>query len=172
MSRLIAVFLHVTSAMGVFRALGMEGVALYQYRRARNAAQVQTASNGFQTAHRWAPITGAATIISGIYLTQTVWGWRAAWINTALVCTLLVALLSGITASPQLTRMRNGTQPQDSTLWTSLTTRAGLLVGILFLMSVKPPLDVSLIAVAIAAGAGFLAGFRPFQSRNAAVAAR
>ncbi|MGH9144728.1 MAG: hypothetical protein ACRD2I_26605, partial [Vicinamibacterales bacterium] len=156
---------------GVFCALGMEGIALHQYRRAP-AAQAQTASNGFQAAHRWAPVTGAATIVSGAYLAQTVWGWRAAWINTALGCALLVALISAVTASPQLARMRSGAQPHDSTLWTSFAMRTGLLVGILFLMSVKPPLDISLSAAAIATVAGFLANLRPFRSRNATVTAR
>ena len=172
MPRVIVTFLHVTSAMGVFCALGMEGVALYQSRRARGTVQVQTASNGFQAAHRWAPSTGAATVLTGAYLAQTVWGWHAAWINVALGCTLLVALLSAVTATRQLPRMRSGTQRYDWTLWTSFTTRTGLLIGILFLMSVKPPLDVSLMAVTISTAAGLVANVRPFRARSAVVPAR
>jgi hypothetical protein len=158
--------------MGVFCALGMEGVALYQYRRASGSVEVKTASNGFHAAHRWAPLTGAATVLSGAYLAQTVWGWRTAWIDVALGCTLLVALLSAVTEKRQLPRMRSGTQPYDWTLWTSFTTRTGLLVGILFLMSVKPPLDVSLMAVTISTVAGLVANLRRFRSSNAAVPAR
>ena len=40
----------------------------------------------------------------------------------------------------------------------SFLTRLGILVGIVFLMTVKPPLQPSLIAVTAAAGVGFLAG--------------
>jgi len=172
MPRVIATFLHVTSAMGVFCALGMEGVALYQYRRAPGPVQVQTAANAFQAAHRWAPLTGAATVLSGAYLAETVWGWRTAWIDVALSCTLLVALLSAVAAKRQLPRMRIGTQPYDRTLWTSFTTRTGLLIGILFLMSVKPPLDISLLSVTISTAAGLVANLRPFRSRSAVAPAR
>jgi hypothetical protein len=39
-------------------------------------------------------------------------------------------------------------------------------------MSVKPPLDMSLMAVTISTAAGLLANFLPFGSRNAVVTAR
>jgi hypothetical protein len=170
MSRIIAVFFHVTSGMGVFCALGMEGIALYQYRRASGAAQIEGALRGYEVSHRAAPLTGAATILSGVYLAQTVWGWRAAWINIALAGVLLVAVISAVTAASQLARMRAGGPPHEPVFGTSFTTRTGLLMGILFLMTVKPPFDVSLIAAAIGAGVGFLAGVRPFKARAQASA--
>lgn len=172
MTFLIAVFLHVTSGMGVFSALGMEAVALYQYRHATGAAHVQNALTGFEVAHKAAPLTGAATILSGAYLAQTALGWRAAWINIALACTILVAIISAITATSQVARMRAGLQPHESTLGPSFTTRTGLLIGILFLMTVKPPLDMSLIAVTTATGVGFLTGVRPFRQRARVSAVR
>jgi hypothetical protein len=163
MSRVIAVFLHVASGMGVFCALGIEGIALYQCRRASDAAQRLVASGGFQVAHRAAPLTGAATILTGVYLAQTVWGWHAAWINISLVAVLLVAAVSAVTAPPQLARMRAGVAPHSTLFGPSFTIRSGLLIAVVFLMTTKPPMDVSLIAVLSGAGAGALAGARPFR---------
>jgi hypothetical protein len=48
----------------------------------------------------------------------------------------------------------------------SFLTRLGILIGIVFLMTVKPPLQASLIAMATAAGAGCLACLPRFGRRT------
>jgi uncharacterized membrane protein len=163
MARLLGEFVHIVSAMGVFCALGIEAIALYQDRRAVDATQAEIASSGLRAAHRIAPLAGAATVVSGWYLTQTVWGWHAGWITISLACVMIVAAISATTAAGQA-HVRAGRTRARVRMSPSFTLRAGLLVGILFLMTVKPPFAVSLIAVTIAAGAGWLIGLRPMTA--------
>jgi hypothetical protein len=54
---------------------------------------------------------------------------------------------------------------RDPRLWVSLQTRLGIVLGIVFLMTVKPGLGVSLLAMAAAAGLG-LASSLPAWSRS------
>jgi uncharacterized membrane protein len=166
MARLLAEFVHIVSAMGVFCALGIEGVALYQDRRAGDATHAEVASSGFRAAHRIAPLAGAATVVSGAYLTQTVWGWHAAWITISLACVIVVATISATTAARQLSEMHERRRRDDLYVSPSITTRAGLLIGILFLMTVKPPFNVSVIAVAIAAAPGVVLGVRRLARKS------
>ena len=48
----------------------------------------------------------------------------------------------------------------------SFLTRLGILIGIVFLMTVKPPLEASLIAMATAAGVGLLSALTCFGRRT------
>ena len=52
----------------------------------------------------------------------------------------------------------------------SFIVRASLLIGIVFLMTVKPPLEESLLAIAAAGGVGVLLGM-PSRRRQAVRAA-
>jgi hypothetical protein len=78
MVRTVLVFMHVTGAIGVFGALAIEGAVLLQIRQSPNSAQLQTVLTAFRLVPRVAIPSLLVTILSGLYLTATVWGWRAA----------------------------------------------------------------------------------------------
>ena len=82
--RLLFVFIHVVSAMGVFGTLAIEGALLLRLRRVADTADMLDALNGFRLLRFLAPLSLGLTVMSGMYLVRTVWGWRAAWINVAL----------------------------------------------------------------------------------------
>jgi hypothetical protein len=101
------------------------------------------------------------TVLAGLYLAATQWGWREAWIDAAMGGVVLVGAVWGTMTGARLARLRREGRSvplTDPVLWRSLTIRAGLLVGVIFLMTVKPGLAVSLIALGIGLAAGLLAG--------------
>ena len=68
MPRPLILFIHITAAMGVFAAMGIEGVALLQLRRASSLAQLQAAVNGLRLMQRVMALSALTLVLSGLYL--------------------------------------------------------------------------------------------------------
>lgn len=165
MVRTVLVFMHVTGAIGVFGALAIEGAVLLQIRQSADSAQLRTVVTAFHLVPRMAIPSLLVTILSGAYLTATVWGWRAAWIDVGLLGLIVTAAVGAAATGPRIERLRNTLNTddrRDPLLLGSFIIRTFILVGIVFLMTVKPPLGASLIAMATAGGAGFLAALACF----------
>jgi hypothetical protein len=165
MVRTVFVFIHVTSAMGVFGALAIEGAVLLQIRRSADSTQLRAALTDFRLVPRVAIPGLLLTTLSGLYLTTTVWGWRAAWIDVALAGLMAPAAIGAATTGPRIARLRttlNREDGRDPLLAASFIMRTLILIGVVFLMTVKPPLEASLITMAIMAGAGLLAALPRF----------
>ena len=96
--RSLFVFIHVVSAMGVFGALAIEGALLLRLRRAADTADMLDALSGFRLLRVLAPLSLGPTVISGMYLVRTVWGWHAAWINVTFA-SLVLAVVVGVTTT-------------------------------------------------------------------------
>jgi hypothetical protein len=168
MIRTVLVFIHVTSAIGVFGALAIEGAVLLQIRRSADSVHLRTALNDFRLVPRVAIPSLLVTILSGLYLTATVWGWRTAWIDVGLLGLIVTAAIGAAATGPGIARAQktlNAVGGRDPLLLGSFIMRTFLLIGIVFLMTVKPPLEASLIAMATAAGAGLLAVLPRFGRR-------
>ena len=164
MLRLLVTFVHVSAAMGVFGATAIEGASLLELNRAGTSP---TAPGGFGLAQRAGSISFTLLLLSGIYLTHAVWGWRTAWVDVALLGLVGMGAIDASVTRRAMERLRVASdvgREYNVLVW-SFLTRLGILIGIVFLMTVKPPLQPSLIAVAAAAGAGFLAG-RPARRRH------
>jgi len=169
MAYVLALFLHVAFAMALFAGLGIEGATLLRARRAEGPTE--PAGSSLLWAQRLAGPGLGGTVLVGLYLAGTTWGWRVAWIDLAIAGVLLVGAVWGTMTGARLARLhREGHAGPlaDPVLWWSFTTRTGLLVGIVFLMTVKPGLAVSLIALAVALAAGLLAGRPRRQGKSAA----
>ena len=96
--RSLFVFIHVVSAMGVFGTLAIEGALLLRLRRAADTADRLDALSGFRVLRVLAPLSLGPTVMSGMYLVRTVWGWHAAWINVAFA-SLVLAVVGGVTTT-------------------------------------------------------------------------
>src|ERR1700730_766217 len=161
MLRPVLVFIHVSSAMGIFGALAIECAALLQLRRAVEPSDALRALNSYGLVRIVAIPSLLLTIASGIYLTVTVWGWEAAWIQVGFSSMLVMAVIGAVATGVKVTRLQKNPADyrRDAILWASLISRVFIVLGIIFLMTVKPPLQMSLIAMAIAVVAGLVASF-------------
>ncbi len=169
MARIVLVFVHVTSAIGVFAALAIEGALLLQIRRSVDSAQLRAALAGFRLVPRVAIPSLLITLLSGMYLTTTVWGWSTAWIDVAFPSLIVTAIVGATTTGPRIARLQKTLDQErrgDPFLSASFLMRASILVGVVFLMTVKPPMQASSIAMATASGAGLLAALACFGRRT------
>jgi xanthosine utilization system XapX-like protein len=170
----IVLFIHVLSAIALFIAIALEGFLLVRLRSARDREELQFPVRAFR---RLGVIYGPAflgLLLGGIYLAAKL-GSREAWIPLALGATLLMAVAGGLMTGRRMSRLRKVlTTITDSSesllslarskaLVVSYGVRAGLAVGIVFLMSTMPSLLPSLGALGAGSVAGILLAFR-FQS--------
>jgi hypothetical protein len=161
----LALFAHVTGALGLFVALGLEWNALAGLRSARTAEDARRSLGTFGTLRVLGPISLLTILASGLYLTATV-GWQG-WNAVGLLALVLIGVLGAGSNASRLPRLgralagREGTLPpglisqlRDGILWSSMVARAAIALGIVFLMTTKPDAAGALVALAVAAGLG------------------
>ena len=171
----LVLFAHVVGALGLFGAIALEWTSLLRLRRATTVGQ----------AREWAGVIGSvgrinfpsmlAILVSGIYMTVTVWaasGFGAiGWIVASFVAMIALAVIGArLNRQPMATLMQAlsaepsqrddvsealSRQVRNPLLWLSAQTRAGIALGIVFCMTVKPDLSGAALAIVIAAALGF-----------------
>jgi hypothetical protein len=137
----IALFVHIVGALLLFVLLTVEGLAL---RQGFTAARLNRVLG---------PISALTILVPGFYMTAAQWGWKG-WIVVGVTAWVLIAVAGAATGVGLLARRLN-----TRTAAASWSIRVGMALGVVFLMTVKPDLLVAVIAVAIGAALGGVAGF-------------
>lgn len=164
----LALFSHVVGAALVFVALTVEGVGLRSLRRAVTSEQVREGLGVTQLARVVGPLSALLIVLPGLYMTLTVWGWRA-WIGVSLLGWLAIAVLGAFggirlgrsaaaVAEPGAAGAGSSGHLHDRFAADSWWPRVGLAMGVVFLMTVKPQLLGALLALALAGALGLLFG--------------
>ncbi|MBX5484668.1 MAG: hypothetical protein IRZ16_22830 [Myxococcaceae bacterium] len=173
----VVVFLHVVSATGLVAALALEGVTLARLGTAPTVEVARDRAGGF-AAMPWVGIPSMVLILlTGGYLATT-WGWKPEWIRIAIPALLMFPLLGGTLTRKGITAIQQTlAAPRESNagpgklgslqLWLSWGIRVGTLVGVVFLMEVKPALAVAVTAMAIAVAMGAALAFLPLPGKEA-----
>jgi hypothetical protein len=165
----ITLFIHVVSDIGLMAGIGIWLVALVALRRAERVEHVRVITGMIFLSDTFYRISGALLLGSGVYMTVTVWGFDTAWIDVALATLFLVVPVGPLVAEPRMKAIAkaaadapDGTLPpalraqiHSPILATSLYVMATTVLGIVFLMTVKPELVPGIVSVltAIALGA-------------------
>ena len=164
----VVLFLHVSGAIGYFAGIGIWLFGMVGLRRAQRVEEVRPLTN---LAGQLGPLFGISMLLilaTGLYMAITAWGLQTGWIDVALVSLILSAPLGTAFIEPRrraIARLAqeapDGPLPQaleqrihDPVLLTALQTVTILLLGIVFLMTNKPSLIVSLIVMAVALALG------------------
>jgi hypothetical protein len=162
-------FIHVVSVIGLFIALAAEGAILFRIRTAQSVDETRFFVGAFQRFRIVAIPSFLGILVGGLYLASK-WGRGIFWIPFALGATLLIMLIGGLVTGKRIARLRNAlssdeidlpikaisAKTKDNALLISYGLRAGLGLGIVFLMTAKPDLPGSLGALAAGCGAGLL----------------
>jgi len=159
---------HIVGAFGVFIAVGVWLFAAAALRRAQQVAQVRALA-GLTIASGSVAVAGVLLLAAaGLYMALTTWGWQTAWIDVATVSFLLLAPFGGAVIDPRIRALgKAADEAPDGPLPASLAARIydpivgvglhvyiSVLLGIVFLMTTKPTLVLSVLAIAIAATLG------------------
>jgi hypothetical protein len=162
-------FIHVVSALGLFIALAAEGAIFFRIRTSQSLEEAKFFIRAFQRLRIIAIPSFLGILVGGLYLAPK-WGRGTFWIPFALGATLLIMLIGGLVTGMRVARLKKvlsstendvsieaiATKTKDNALLISYGLRAGLGLGIVFLMTTKPELLGSLGALAAGCGAGLL----------------
>lgn len=170
----LVLFLHITGAFGLIAAMTLEAIGLRGLRRAvrsDDALMWLGISRGIVL--RLAPASLGLILVSGLYMTATAWGWKG-WILVALASLILLALVGALGTGIRMDRIGraigqiHGPLPddlkaalRDPIFVISIRTRLGIVLGIVFVMTVKPSGVAALVVILLATVIGFLAGQIP-----------
>jgi hypothetical protein len=186
---MIVVFAHVVGAMALFGALLMEWSLLRKLFRANTADQARETVDAFDAIWRvrptaLGPVALVVTLLTGIYLAIQ-WRWEPPWIRVGFASILLLPLFGGTITGRKLGNLKKmlpASGPLASTdlervrdplLSLSLRARFGIVLGVVFLMEVKPPLLEGLIAMSVSIAAAIaLRGGARHSTEYTAVAKR
>jgi hypothetical protein len=158
----IALFLHIAGALGFFVVLGLEWIGLSQVRRAKLPDEARAILGMVKSADRLGFISMPTTIVTGIYMLLTVWGW-VPWIIVVLGALVLEIVLFVVLAKPRMATIEQALAAEtefvsqtfhdlvnDPILWISIRTRVAIILGIVFLKIATPDLGGSLLTIGIA----------------------
>ena len=132
----VSLFLHIVGALLLFVLLTIEGVALRQ---------------GFIAARlnrMLGPISALTILVPGLYMSASQWGWKG-WIVVGIAAWVLIAVAGAATG---ITLLAGRLKTRDAAV--SWSVRVGMALAVVFIMTVKPDLTVSTIAVVIGAVLG------------------
>jgi hypothetical protein len=156
----IALFLHVVGALGIFAVLGVEWAAAGALRHATDVAEARPWFAQLRSLGRLGGPSGITILVTGIYMGTTA-GGRQAWIGLGLLGLVFLAVVGGIGGrrvaaiarelySPSMHRDAHRFRLQDPLLVASLRVRTAVAMGVVFLMTSKPPAGLALAAMGAA----------------------
>jgi hypothetical protein len=171
----LVLFLHILGAFGLIAALTLEAVGLRGLRRAvrtEDALMWLGISRGLVL--RLAPASLGLILVTGLYMMATTWGPKG-WIVVALASLVLLAVVGALGTGIRMARIGSAVGGasagplsddlqralRDPILLTSLRTRLAIVLGVVFLMTVKPSSLASVVVIILAAAIGLLASQIP-----------
>jgi hypothetical protein len=160
----LALFVHIVGAIGTFIGVSVWLFAAAALRRAQHVGQVRALTSLIQPSGVLAIVSIVLLGVAGFYMALTVWGERATWIIVATVSFLLLAPFGAFVIDPRLRALGkaaaavpDGPLPaslavrtHDPLVAISLYTYVSVLLGIVFLMTTKPSLVDSILAMVVA----------------------
>jgi hypothetical protein len=171
----IVLFLHVLGAIGLFVGLALEGFVLARLRASGTTGDARFFVGAWHRLKRVYIPSFAGVFLGGLYLASIVGNRATMWLAVSLGGFLLIMAVGGLITGRRMGALRKlvaaDTPPaafqtvaaatQAKALLVGYGVRLGLATGIVFLMTTKPDLAVSLAALAVAAVAGVALALKP-----------
>ncbi len=176
----IALFLHVSGAIGIWITLGIWIFGLAALRRARRVEQARALAWLVIIATPLMLLSLAVLGIAGFYMALTVWGLQTGWIAVSLVSLLIIGPIGAFVLDPRMhTILDQAREAPDGPLPDALATRirdpllaigaqsmSSALLGVIFLMTAKPPLDLAIMVMAAMFALGLVSGLPALWSAS------
>ena len=190
----VELFLHISGVIGMFVGYGALVLGTAALQRARTIDEVKVLAaaltRGRQIGFEHISVIDVVVVasvlliaVTGIHMASYTGDWRSGWAEVAIATFIALAPIGPLVINPRLhaiTRIVNEASPgegtarlrarlSDSILSGSLRGSFAILVGIVFLMAVKPTLGWSalVIVLALAIGMGWAVIDRSSGSRLA-----
>ena len=175
----VALFLHIIGGFGLMAAITVETIGLRGLRRATQSSDALLwLGLSRSIVMRLTPSSLGLILVTGLYMVATVWGPRG-WILVALGSLVLLGVIGtqgtgrrmarigpavGHTQGPLSAELRE--RLRSPILLMSLRVRLAIVLGVVFLMTVKPSAAASLVVMLVGVALGLLAGQVPARRES------
>ena len=178
----IAFVAHILGAVVLLVGLVLIIISLWRMPHAATIIGFRQWAGLVTKADKLLPAGAALSLLSGLYMAMTLWGWSHGWANTSLAALLLVSPLAPTIIGPRLGKIRKaaagmptGPVPSslrmaahDPALHASVSVMMAVSLGIGVVMVTKPATLGSIMIVAIALLVGLAAAFPAWRWKRAA----
>ncbi len=164
---LIALFLHVAGALILAAAVAVEWQCVTSMRKAVNLENVRDSLSTYSKVSMIGETALALILIPGIYMAAVAWR-SAGWVAIGFLGVILIGAIGGTMTGRKMRQMRKEAGSLDSitpglrkrtldnSFVLSIRMRTMILLGIVYMMTVKPPLAGSFVALVVSVVLGFL----------------
>ncbi len=164
---LIALFLHVTGALMLAGAMAIEWLCVTGLRKAASLDRARESLSVYSKLSMVGGIGMFLILIPGIYMAMIAWP-NAAWVAVGFVGIILIGAIGGIMTGKKMRGMKKEAartvdltpefrkRAADNSLVLSIRLRTMLLLGIVYMMTVKPAMIGSIIVMVISIVLGFV----------------
>lgn len=159
----IFLYVHVIGAIGYSAGTLISLLGLASLRRARSVEGTRSILGLLELSGPASGISLLFTIIAGLYMAGTAWDWQTGWIDVALGSLVLLLAMGALMGTRRHAIAKMTQEMPDGPLPESLRRRiydpwmsmgvymlVTLLLGIIFLMTVKPAPGGSLLVMGVA----------------------
>lgn len=174
----LALFLHVTGAIGAGISLGVWLVGLAALRRARQVEQVRALAWLIIVVSPLMVFSVLLIIGAGLAMALGIWGLQTSWIAVALISLVVMAPIGPLILDARMRGILTmaGVAPAgpipaplaaricDPILSTGAQTMAALFFGIVSLMTTKPALTPAIVMMGTALALGLLSSLPPWRA--------
>lgn len=188
----IALFIHIVGVICLMGGRTLMHAGFVVMSRARTMERMRDWAGIYGGLIRVMPVFALAILLAGLYMAWTRWTFSIPWIDASLGVFLVVIIVSSTVLRRNFVALSREVMaaPSESippslaarirgrAMWVAEYGVSGLLLGIVFLMTVKPDLTGSVVALSVALLAGWLVGWvatprmAPASSAVAASASR
>ena len=175
----VVLFAHITSVIIMFAGVTADWLAVAGLRATRDAGPASAWIRTLEISAAFGPWARLAVLGAGLYLAVDAWSWPG-WIIVGLISWVAFVILGEPLTGRELRDMAAAVRAEHGTLpaaliarlhlprmWQAVLTRAGLGIGVVFIMAVKPPAAVAGTAVVLGALAGYGAARLTTRPRRA-----
>ncbi len=166
----LALFVHLVGVIGIFAGLATWLFGAVVLVRADRVEQVRVIAGAMEVVGNLVVASILVLAAGGFYMGLTTWGIQAVWLDVATVAFVLLAPVGVFVIDPRLKEIvKLAKQEPDGPLSVKLAARSRsgfllisllvyvvYLLGIVFLMAIKPALTTAILTMVVAIAAGLL----------------
>ncbi len=168
----VASFLHITGAVLLSAATGIEWICVLNLRKAASAESAERSLKNYSLLGALGPIATVLILVPGVYMTLMVWREHMSWIEVSFAGLVVIALVGSLVTGRRLGKVRELLRREQSltpevrrlvngdSLMLSLQIRSGIFLGIILMMVAKTEMTASLVILAASFAVGWIPVWR------------
>lgn len=177
----IVLFIHICALLAAIATSALSHYSVARMQAASTVGEVRSWVPVIGNARKIFPIALLTLVASGAYMVSKAWSWSAGWVNAALIGVVLL-FISGVFVGFRFGPLRRALEGDASAPVSPTVTRilrdpltnslawanTFLAIGIVYIMTNKPGLGDSLIALVVAMAIGVVVAIPSWRGGSGA----